>query len=190
MNKFVFILFGAMCIAQWVVPGMMMYDSETVIAEGREFKFKTEPIDPSDPFRGKYITLQFEADFILLEDSVTMRPGQKIFVTFDDDAAGYAKPVKIFETEPDDEYYLETSVDYVTNFRSNHRVQFELPFNRFYLEESKAQRAEDLYREAQRDTAQVAYAIVSIGSGQAVIKDVVINDQPILDLLNRSEEEY
>jgi uncharacterized membrane-anchored protein len=189
MNKLIFILFGAMCIAQWVVPGMMMYNSETVIADGKEFKFKTEPIDPSDPFRGKYITLEFEADFILLEDSVTFRPGQKIFVTFADDAAGYAKPVEISETEPDAEYYLQTTVAYVTNFRSNHRVQFELPFDRFYLEESKAQRAEDLYREAQRDTVQVAYAVVSLGSGQAVIKDVVINGQPILDLLNYPVEE-
>ena len=190
MNKLIVILFVAMCIAQWVVPGMMMYNSETVIAEGKQFKFKTEPIDPSDPFRGKYITLQFEADFILLEDSVTFRPGQKIFVTFAEDAAGFAKPVEISETEPDAEYYLQTTVDYVTNYRSNRRVQFELPFNRFYLEESKAQRAEDVYREAQRDTVQVAYAVVSIGPGQAVIKDVVVNGEPILDLLqNTSEEE-
>lgn len=189
MNKLIFILFVAMCIAQWVVPGMMMYTSETVIAEGKQFKFKTEPIDPSDPFRGKYITLEFEADFILLEDSVTFRPGQKIFVTFAEDAAGFAKPVEISETEPDAEYYLQTTVDYATNFRSNHRVQFELPFNRFYLEESKAQRAEDLYREAQRDTLNIAYALVSIGAGQAVIKDVVVNGQPILELLNRPVEE-
>ena len=189
MSKLIFLLFGAMCIAQWVVPGMMMYNSETVIADGKVFKFKTEPIDPSDPFRGKFITLQFEADFMLFEDSVTLRPGQKIFVTFDDDPSGYAMPAGIYETEPDTEYYLQTTVDYVTNFRSNHRVQFELPFDRFYLEESKAQRAEDLYREAQRDTTQVAYALVSIGLGQAVIKDVVINDQPILDLLQDVSEE-
>lgn len=189
MNKLIFLLFGAMCIAQWVVPGMMMYNSETVIADGRVFKFKTEPIDPSDPFRGKYITLQFEADFMLLEDSVTLRPGQKIFVMFDDDSSGYAKPVGIFESEPDTEHYLQTTVDYVTNFRSNHRVQFELPFDRFYLEESKAQRAEDLYRDAQRDTTQVAYALVSIGLGQAVIKDVVINGQPVLELLQNISED-
>lgn len=189
MKKVIFLLFGAMCIAQWVIPGMMMYNSETVIAEGKEFRFKTEPIDPSDPFRGKYITLQFEADFLLLKDSVTWRPGQKVFVTFEEDSSGYARPVGIFENEPDAEYYLQTKVDYVSNFRSNHRVQFELPFNRFYLEESKAQRAEDLYREAQSDSTQVAYALVSIGLGQAVIKDVVINDQRISDLLQDIPEE-
>jgi uncharacterized membrane-anchored protein len=189
MNKLIFILFVAMCLAQWVVPGMMIYNSETVIAEGKRFKFKTEPIDPSDPFRGKYITLQFEADFILLEDSVTFRPGQRIFVTFAEDERGFAKPVEISETEPDAEYYLQTTVQYVTNFRSSHRVQFELPFNRFYLEESKAQRAEDLYREAQRDSSTIAYALVSIGAGQAVIKDVVVNGEPILDLLQTISEE-
>lgn len=186
MNKFAFILFGVMCIAQWVVPGMMIYDSEKVIAGGKMFKFKTEPIDPSDPFRGKYITLQFEADYMLFEDSITLKAGQKIFVTFDEDSLGYAMPVGIYETEPETEYYLKTKIDYVTNYRTNHRIQFDLPFDRFYLEETKASRAEELYREAQRDTTQIAYALVSIGLGQAVIKDVVINDQPILNLLDES----
>lgn len=188
MKNLIFLLFGAMCIAQWAIPGMMMYNSENVMISGKEFKFKTEPIDPTDPFRGKYITLQYEADFILRDDSVALRPGQKVFVVFDDDSAGYAKAVDISDTEPDAEYYLETTVDYVTNFRNNHRVQFELPFDRFYLEESKSQRAEDLYREAQNDTTQVAYALVSIGAGQAVIKDVVINGQPIMELLQGSSE--
>jgi uncharacterized membrane-anchored protein len=185
MNKFILILFGGMCVAQWVVPGMMIYDSETVMAEGRVFKFKTEPIDPSDPFRGKYIILQFEADVMFLEDSAPFQAGQKIFVTFDDDSSGYAVPDGIYESEPETEHYLRTQVDYVSNFRGNYRVQFDLPFDRFYLEESKAAMAEQLYREAQRDTTQVAYALVSIGLGQAVIKDVVINDQPILNLVNQ-----
>jgi uncharacterized membrane-anchored protein len=185
MNKFIFILFAVMCVAQWVVPGMMIYDSETVMVDGRVFKFKTEPIDPSDPFRGKYIILQFEADVMMLEDSAAFQPGQKIFVTFADDSLGYAIPSGIFESEPETEYYLQTQVDYVSNFRGNYRVQFDLPFDRFYLEESKAAIAEQLYREAQRDTTQVAYALVSIGLGQAVIKDVVINDQPILNLIKQ-----
>ncbi len=188
MNKFIVFLFGVMCIGQWVVPGMMIYNSETVIADGKVFKFKTEPIDPSDPFRGKYITLQFEADYMLFEDSVRLQPGQKIFVEFNDDSLGYATPVAIHEIEPETEHYLQTRVDYVTNFRDNHRVQFDLPFDRFYLQESKASRAEELYREAQRDTTQVAYALVTIGLGQAVIKDVIINDQPVLDMLNNNGE--
>lgn len=186
MNKLIFIFFAVMCIAQWVVPGMMIYDSETVISDGKEFKFKTEPIDPSDPLRGKYITLQFEADYLVSGDSLTLQTGQKIFVTFADDSLGFAKPVGVYETEPDAEHYLQTTVDYVTNYRNNHRVQFDLPFNRFYLEESKAARAEELYRQAQRDTAEIAYALVSIGRGQAVIKDVIINGQPILNLLNEN----
>ena len=186
MNRFLFIFFGVMCIAQWVVPGVMIYNSETVIAGGKLFKFKTEPIDPSDPFRGKYITLQFEADYMVFEDSITLKAGQKIFVTFDEDSLGYAMPDGIYETEPETEYYLKTNIDYVTNYRTNRRIHFDLPFDRFYLEESKASKAEELYRNAQRDTTQVAYALVSIGLGQAVIKDVVINDQPILNLLDES----
>jgi uncharacterized membrane-anchored protein len=185
MNKYIFILFAAMCIAQWVVPGMMIADSESVISEGKEFKFKTEPIDPSDPFRGKYITLRFEADNMELEGTVEFQTGQKIFVTFEEDSAGFAVPSGIYKTEPETPYYLETKIAYVSSHR-DHRVHFDLPFNRFYLEESKALKAEELYREAQRDSMQVAYALVNLGAGQAVIKDVILNNRPILDLINES----
>ncbi len=188
MKTFTFILFGMMCIAQWFVPGKMIYDSEIIMKEGKVFKFKTEPIDPSDPFRGKYITLQFEADFIAFADSTDFVTGQEIFVTFKTDSAGFAVPDEMFHTKPDLDCYLKTNVDYVIDYRDDHRVEFNLPFDRFYLEESKALRAEELYREAQRDSTQVAYALVSIGPGQAVIKDVIINDKPIINLIDDLRE--
>jgi uncharacterized membrane-anchored protein len=188
MKPLTFILFGMMCFAQWFVPGKMIYDSEIIMTEGKVFKFKTEPIDPSDPFRGKYITLRFEADFISFEDSTDFVTGQEIFVTFKTDSAGFAVPDEMFHTKPDLAYYLKTNVDYVMNYGDDHRVEFDLPFDRFYLEESKALRAEELYREAQRDSTQVAYALVSIGPGQAVIKDVIINDKPIINLIDDQKE--
>jgi uncharacterized membrane-anchored protein len=188
MKQFTFILFGMMCIAQWFVPGQMIYNSEIIMSEGLVFKFKTAPIDPSDPFRGKYITLQFEADFMKFADSTDFVAGQEIFVTFKTDSAGFAEPDEIFQTKPEKGSYLRTTVDYVINYKDDHRIEFDLPFDRFYLEESKALRAEQLYREAQRDSAQVAYALVSIGPGQAVIKDVIINDKPIVNLINELGE--
>jgi uncharacterized membrane-anchored protein len=188
MKHLILILFGLMCIAQWFVPARMIYESETVVSEGVEFKFKTEPIDPSDPFRGKYITLQFEADVKKFTDSTDFMATEEIFVTFETDSAGFAVPDEIFRTPPESGHYLRTTIDYVINYRNDHRVKFDLPFDRFYLEESKAFRAEQLYREAQRDTSQVAYALVSIGQGQAVIKDVLINGKPIVSLIKESGE--
>jgi uncharacterized membrane-anchored protein len=179
-------LFVVMCIAQWFVPGKMIYDSETVIVEGVTYKFKTQPIDPSDPFRGKYITLNFDANSIIIipdgTDS-TWESGEDIFVTFTTDSAGFAKPSGIYREEPDTEAYLKTTVSYFNTYEK-FEVFFNIPFDRFYLEESKASQAEQLYWQAQLDTVRVAYGVVTIGKGQAVLTDVMINDKSVVEIIN------
>lgn len=180
-------LFVVMCVAQWFVPGKMIYDSETVIVEGVTYKFKTQPIDPSDPFRGKYITLNFDANSIVVisdnTDSTYWESGDDIFVTFTTDSAGFAKPLGIYREEPDTEAYLKTTVSYF-NTSEKSEVFFNIPFDRFYLEESKASQAEQLYWQAQLDTVQVAYGVVTIGKGQAVLTDVMISDRSVVDIIN------
>jgi uncharacterized membrane-anchored protein len=184
MKKFIFILFGVMCLAQWIVPGKIIYDSERILEEGTVYKFKTAPIDPSDPFRGKYITLNFEQNFLTFTDSLEWSTGQEIFVTFTVDSAGYAVPERAFHDQPPSKTYLRTNVEYVNYYGDNYKVEFRLPFDRLYLEESRASEAEKAYWQAQQDSAQAAYALVSIGDGQAVLKDVIINDKPIHDIIN------
>src|SRR5262245_50007052 len=103
MKKFILPLFGVMCLAQWIVPGKMVYDSENIVSTGAVFKFKTEPIDPADPFRGKYITLRFEADFIEFQDSTDWQGGDEIFVTFTADSLGFAKAENAYRSAPPDE---------------------------------------------------------------------------------------
>jgi uncharacterized membrane-anchored protein len=180
-------LFVVMCVAQWFVPGKMIYDSETVIVEGVTYKFKTQPIDPSDPFRGKYITLNFDANSIVVisdnTDSTYWESGDDIFVTFTTDSAGFAKPLGIYREEPDTEAYLKTTVSYF-NTSEKSEVFFNIPFDRFYLEESKASQAEQLYWQAQLDTVRVTYGVVTIGKGQAVLTDVMISDRSVVDIIN------
>jgi uncharacterized membrane-anchored protein len=180
-------LFVVMCVAQWFVPGKMIYDSETVIVEGVTYKFKTQPIDPSDPFRGKYITLNFDANSIVVisdnTDSTYWESGDDIFVTFTTDSAGFAKPLGIYREEPDTEAYLKTTVSYF-NTSEKSEVFFNIPFDRFYLEESKASQAEQLYWQAQLDTVRVTYGVVTIGKGQAVLTDVMISDRSVVEIIN------
>jgi len=172
-----------MCVVQWVVPGKMIFDSEQVISEGTVYKFKTQPIDPSDPFRGKYVILNFEANRITLPDSSDWQQGEEVFITFTTDSAGYATAQTISRDEPPSVSYLRTTVNYATNYVP-FEVTFQLPFDRYYLEESKASEAEQIYWQSQRDSSQVAYGLVSMGSGTAVLKDVMINDRSIVDLVN------
>jgi uncharacterized membrane-anchored protein len=184
MKKMIMVLFAVMCLAQWIVPGKMVYDSENTIAEGTLYKFKTAPIDPSDPLRGKYITLNFQENFLQFTDSAEWQRGDQIFVTFTTDSAGFALPEQIYHERPEAGSYLETFVDHINHYGGDHEAWYKLPFDRFYVEESKAQQAEDLYWKAQRDSVQIVYALVSIGQGQAVLQDVIINDKPIIDIIN------
>jgi uncharacterized membrane-anchored protein len=184
MKKFIVILFALMCLAQWIIPGKMVYESEHVIAEGTLYKFKTAPIDPSDPLRGKYVTLNFEENFIAFADSAEWQRGQKIFVTFTTDSAGFAVAENVYHSKPQTDTYLQTTVDYISHNKNDHKVWYKLPFNRFYMEESKAPQAEELYWQALRDTTQTPYGLVSIRHGQAILLDVIIDGKPIVDIIN------
>ncbi|HMB62545.1 MAG TPA: hypothetical protein VKN36_05700, partial [Eudoraea sp.] len=66
----------------------------------------------------------------------------------------------------------------------------DYPFDRFYMEESKANEAELTYRQSQRDTSKITYALVRIKNGEAVLKDVMIDGISIRELVKTKEEEY
>ena len=117
MKKMMMVLFAVMCLAQWIVPGKMVYDSENTIAEGTLYKFKTAPVDPSDPLRGKYITLNFQENFFQFADSAEWQRGDQIFVTFTTDSAGFAVPEQVYHTTPEAASYLETVVEHVNYYR-------------------------------------------------------------------------
>ena len=125
MKKMMMVLFAVMCLAQWIVPGKMVYDSENTIAEGTLYKFKTAPVDPSDPMRGKYITLNFQENFFQFTDSAEWQRGDQIFVTFTTDSAGFAVPEQIYHTKPEAGSYLETVVEQINHYkrRSQSMVQ-------------------------------------------------------------------
>ena len=188
MKKITIGLFIAMCLLQWLVPAKMIIDSENLLREGIQYRFRTIPVDPSDPFRGKYITLNFEANSITLPDSTDWKTGEEVFVSFTTDSAGFAKAEAVYKDEPSGGPYLRTTIRYTTT-NEPFRVFFELPFNRFYMEESKAPQAEQVYSDAQRDSTQVTYGLVSIGTGTALLKDVMINEKSITEIVNELNED-
>ena len=184
-KKGLIIGFILVAIIQLYVPGKMIYVQEKVMMTGNEFKFKAAPIDPNDPFRGKYITLQFEASTFTVKNTNEWTHGQEVFVLIQPDSNGYAKIQSVSNERPgNDADYVKAKIGYVDEINSNLMINY--PFDRFYMEESKAQPAEDLYRKSITDSTQIAYALVNVKNGEAVIKDVMINGKSIADLVNVS----
>ena len=186
-KKVLFIGFLLIAIVQLYVPAKMIYDQEVVLLNGNEYKFKAAPIDPNDPFRGKYITLRFEATTFLVQNINEWAINDEVFVQIQNDTAGFAQIKNVSKKRPgNDPDYIKAKIAFLMeDGKVNMRIEY--PFDRFYMEETKAQAAEDMYRESIVDSTQVAYALVNVRNGEAVIRDVMINGTSISDLVKTRE---
>ncbi|MEM9391089.1 MAG: GDYXXLXY domain-containing protein [Bacteroidota bacterium] len=185
-KKILLPLFIVIAFIQLYVPAKMILNQEEVLETGKLFKFKTAPIDPNDPFRGKYITLNFEATSIPVEVDSIWKYKQQVFITLEEDSAGFAYPKSVFQQAPDNEpHYLKVEVDGTYN----NELWITYPFYRFYMDEYKAPQAETTYRQAQRDTTTIAYALVAVKSGEAALKDVFIDDVSISEVVEKARKE-
>lgn len=163
----------------------MILNREEVLKSGKEYKFRTAPIDPNDPFRGKYITLDFKENIAKIDSTTQWARDEDIYVTFKTDYDGYANIHSVSKEKPtDNQDFLRAKVDYIM-YDDSSKIVIQYPFDRYYMAESKAHKAEIIYLESIRDTTQVTYALVNIKNGDAVLKDVLINGVPIKELINK-----
>lgn len=164
---------------QWGVPFKMIYDNENTLTTGKAFRFKTQPIDPSDPFRGAYIVLNFEMNSFETNKE-DWKYGDNIYILLTEDSLGFAKVRDVSKEKPQEDFYFVEG-----KYRSHYygKVNFDLPFDRFYLNEKKAYNAELAYREAQRDSLpNNSYALVFVKNGKSVLADVLVNGTSVTKL--------
>lgn len=185
MKKLIVPAFALMVLAQWMVPVKMILDSESVLDEGTVYHFKTQPIDPSDPFRGKYVTLRFDVSRVETDTLYRYESGETVYALLSVDSAGFVKIENISPQQPAqlNNTLLQTTVRYASSYNGRQNVQLQFSFERFYVEESKAVATEQVYWNAQGDSTQVAYAVVKVRNGQGIIENVMINDRPILEIV-------
>ncbi len=176
-------LFLFVVIAQLFVPSQMIYNQEDILNTGKIVKFQCEPIDPNDPFRGKYITLKFKESGIKVKNLKEWNSNETIFAKIETSKDGFAKIKSISRTEPtDNSIYLKLKINYIIDYNSENKIYLDFPFNRFYMDENKAKKAEEVYTESTIDTTKIAYALVATKNGEAVIKDVLIDNISIKEL--------
>ncbi|QHI36763.1 hypothetical protein IMCC3317_21330 [Kordia antarctica] len=178
-KTYIYILFGLMVLAQIAASAQIVYKYERTIASDNVYKFKTAPVDPNNPFMGKYIDLDFEINSFETTDSDWNRY-DKAYAYFSKDENGYA----VLETLSK-ELLTDSKFDHVIVETYNYyegKIRFDLPFQTYYMEESKALGAETLYRDNNRNgKEQDVYAVVHIQNGTHVLTDVIINGISIKD---------
>ncbi|WP_430411858.1 GDYXXLXY domain-containing protein [Kordia sp.] len=182
-KTYIYALFGIMVLAQIVASAQIVYKYERTIASDNVYKFKTAPVDPNDPFRGKYITLTYQINSFESTD-VSWDSYEKGYAYFSKDENGYAVLENLTKEKiPTSEFdYIIVNI----NYYNNNVVHFNLPFDRYYMEESKAYDAEVLARELNRTEKNDAiYAVVHIENGTHVLTDIIANDVSMKDAVEK-----
>lgn len=185
---YVFLIFLIVAGAQLFVPAKMILNQETILETGKLYKFKTQPIDPSDPFKGKYISLNYAIDVYKTKDSLWERR-KPIYVYLETDSLGYAKVETVSRTilPENKNEFVKANVQWYAKYSSELNIDF--PFNRYYMKETKAYDAEIAVRNRQRDSfPDNTHALIYVKNGEAVLNDVIIDNISIKDYVENNEK--
>lgn len=178
-------LLAVLCVAlllQWAVPAWLIARSQLTLQSGARYYFRTAPVDPADPFRGRYVTLAFDA--ASLPPDLSFRAGERIWLPLRVGADRYAYFGEALRAPPARGPYLQARV----HWSGSDRLRVELPFNRYYLDERLAPAAERAYREAspaRGGAALPAYVSVRIWRGNAVLEELFLDNVPVRRYLQR-----
>ncbi len=171
--------FVLLAFIQLAVPAKMISDQEDLLQTGKEYRFKTAPIDPTDPFRGKYLQLSFVADQIEVANPGIWHYNEKVFASLKTDKNGFAVIKGIANYPPDNGIdYFETRI---SNSSNNGPIAIYFPFDKLYVEESVAKDAEDIYRQVNTTDMKEGYAIVKIKDGKTALQDVEVEGKSIVE---------
>lgn len=172
-------IFILVALVQLYIPAQMIWEREDILTTGKEYKFKTAPVDPNDPFRGKYIFLNYKENVFYVKNEMDWQTNQKIYILLTEAKNGYAKIKDVLKEKPtESKDFVTAKINYITRDGRN-KLTVKYPFDRFYMDEFKAYEAEQTYIRTEADTSKVTYALLRIKNGEAVLKDVLINNVSI-----------
>ena len=178
-------LFVLAALAQLAFPAALIARYESTLRLGAAYRMKTAPVDPVDVFRGRYVTLSFDVPPAPWRGSGPPASGSEVYALLDVGPDGFGRVREVAADKParGDWLTVKASPEYryeagETRFTGN--VSVTLPFDRFYMDETKAADAERRYREANRAADPSAgapvesWALVRVRGGAGVLEDLVI----------------
>ncbi len=186
MNRGMIIgLFICLSFIQITTPLSMIIRRESVLKNGGQFKFKAAPVDPYDAFRGRYVALRLEDNYVPAVKEIKLNRGRTVYALIAVDNQGFAGFTAAAAARPPDKPYIQTKVLYV----SGDKVYLDLPIDRYYMEETAASAAERMYQKHAQRGARDAYVVVRIKDGFAVIESLYVGGQRIEDALRQERNE-
>lgn len=185
MNKRVVLaLFICVAAAQIAVPASMIFKRETTLREGRQYRFVTAPVDPYDPFRGRYVALGIKENTAPVPKGESFNYHEPVYAVLEENQEGFARISAVTRKRPQGNTYIRAKVTHP----NTSKVTLGLPFDRYYAEENIAPAIERAYRRHSRREKHDAYITVRVKAGFAVLEELYIDDIPILDFVRQEAE--
>lgn len=212
-NKTFLIVASAAFMLQAGILAWMIIQREIILSQGELYKFKVAPVDPYDAFRGRYVRVNIEGDGPFRTDT-QLRRGMHLYPSLVVDANGIASLTNPAVKPPINMPYIKVKCRYsnpemresgivITNFDKHannvvatntrpkmvmsgkYTTRVELPFDRYYLDEKLAPKAEQVYNETRRGdqkNRKEAALLVRVRKGRALIEMLEVGGVPIRDL--------
>jgi uncharacterized membrane-anchored protein len=181
MNRGILVgsLFVVCCVVQFAVPASMILRHETTLTRGEAYRFLCAPVDPVDPFRGRYVALDFDQSRFTGAIPEPLDVGSTAYARLARDDEGFALVASLVAERPDQGDYLEVKIEH----QSGDSFRLTLPFDRYYMAESLAPEAERAYRD--RAAGAQAWVEVRVREGHAVLEELYLDGRPIREVLDR-----
>lgn len=171
MRRALWLLLALSFFAQWALPVAQILRAQQVLHEGHRYALRLAPVDPSDAFRGRYLSLAFADTQVPAAAGELLQVDERVYVPLLDAGHGLSRPGAAQRQPPAAGDYLEARV---RARQADGSVALSLPFDRYYLEEDAAPRIEAAYREATQRGQGSAYATIRVLGDRAVLEELYV----------------
>jgi uncharacterized membrane-anchored protein len=171
-------IFGVLCLLQLGAAASGIARHERTLTQGAGVLLAVAPVDPADPFRGRYVALAFDLE----RDNHPLRgrpprSDEPAYVVLKVDPEHVATVDYVTAERPSAGLWLKAQSSWQETVATIH---VSLPFKRYYMNEALAPAAEAAYREAiQEGSGKKNYARVRLLDGRAVIEAILLDGKPI-----------
>ncbi len=174
------IVFGLLCCVQIGVVLFQIMNYEKILKEGESFYFKVLPLDPYDPFRGRYVTLRFSNATQAPIAQGQSKENQSLGYAILEHQEKFDSVKEITFVKPQMGNFLEVNIHENRQKNAFSVVYFSLPFDRFYMREDVAPKAEKVLR--LRSGVEVK-AKLKVLNGKGVIEELLVGEIPLSEFV-------
>jgi len=160
-----------------IVTKILSHKKNDILKNGIEYKIKTRSIDPADPFRGRYVAISVNVG--VPDDLQNSAPeGVPFYVRLRTGGDGYAELSEVSVSPLEGDGVLKLGGPYSWRKWDN---TVSLPFDRYYMQEKIAPKAESAHWQQSADT----YVALRVKNCKGAISGLYIGNMRIEDYVRQ-----